>query len=706
MNRRMIDNMSLAMSDVYAACVDRILVNLARHFAFIKEGAPVPASWDYQIRKLAEMGQVTQESERIILETLGGADEALQAMLEATIMDSLKGLDKPLKQAAERGLTLGGGIIPPEIAPRQMQAFAAYYQQSADKLNLVNTVMLESTQQAYAATVADIATKIDTTQKILNAATGQVVTGTESFNKVLHDSVRQMVDNGITGFIDHGGHHWSPEAYVAMDTRTTMTNTGRAAVWEQADQYGVDLYQVSSHDGARPLCYPWQGKVISRNGWTGEVEDGDGNKVTVHSESEIESFRYGGGLFGVNCGHYPIPFVPGFSRIRPPEQNEEQNAKEYAESQQQRALERELRAERRELAVMKAQGATDEEIQAQKFRVKNASKNLDDFCDETGRARQRAREYTPINATFPDGYKQTKYEQGIKRRDPNKPTPAQPAPAQPAPITPQKPIAERISDYDDRIIKMDEDRIAWKKTFTDEERRQDWFKKEDEKRVAEIDKLKQERNSLKYVENLPKTGISERSLTKWDHTPTTDEIIANLGGLDKTSGSCASLTFAYAGNRGGYDVLDFRGGNSRYHFSMCSNIDKIANIPGIDGVVLRNRSDYTTAHQLMAQMTEGKEYFFGVAKHAAVVRKTATGFEYLEMQGGADYNGFKELNDNVLKWRFGCRKSHTIYGMPHEIPGELMEIDKMKENADFLEVLKYINTAASEQKKGVGGGLR
>ena len=414
MNRRMIDGMSLAMSDVYAACVDRILINLARHFAFIKEGAPVPASWDYQIRKLAEMGQVTRESEAIILDTLGGADKALQAMLEATIRDSLQGLDKPLKQAAERGLTLGGGIIPQEIAPRQMQAFAAYYQQSADKLNLVNTVMLESTQQAYAATVADIATKIDTTQKILNAASGEVITGTESFNKVLHDSVRQMVDNGITGFIDHGGHHWSPEAYVAMDTRTTMTNTGRAAVWEEAETFGVDLYQVSSHDGARPLCYPWQGKVISRNGWTGEVEDGDGNKVTVHSESEIESFRYGGGLFGVNCGHYPIPFVPGFSRIRPPEQNAEENAKEYAESQQQRALERNLREERRELAVMKAQGATEDEINAQKLRVKNASKELDDFCDETGRARQRGREYTPINAKFPDDYKQTRYEQGIR----------------------------------------------------------------------------------------------------------------------------------------------------------------------------------------------------------------------------------------------------------------------------------------------------
>ena len=63
---------------------------------------------------------------------------------------------------------------------------------------------------------------------------------------------------------------------------------------------------------------------------------------------------------------------------------------------------------------MKAQGATEDEINAQKLRVKNASKELDDFCDETGRARQRGREYTPINAKFPDDYKQTRYEQGIR----------------------------------------------------------------------------------------------------------------------------------------------------------------------------------------------------------------------------------------------------------------------------------------------------
>ena len=167
MNPRFIEEMGFRMGEVYAAVTDQILINLARHFKYIKDGASIGGAWEYQVQKLAEMGQVTRETEAIILEMLGDADEALQGVLEAAIRDGLKNVEKPLKKAAEKGLLLGEGFLPPEVAPRQMQAFQAFYKQSADKLNLVNTVMLESTQQAYQATIADIAARMSTTQEIL-----------------------------------------------------------------------------------------------------------------------------------------------------------------------------------------------------------------------------------------------------------------------------------------------------------------------------------------------------------------------------------------------------------------------------------------------------------------------------------------------------------------------------------------------------------
>jgi hypothetical protein len=394
----MFEEMGWRMGEVYGAVTDRILINLARHFQYIKDGAIPGGAWDYQIRKLAEVGQVRDETIRIMYESLAGEDQALQELLTECIARSIEKNEPALQAAADRGLLTGN---PVEMQPNQTQAFRAYYEQSADKLNLVNTVMLESTEAVYTGTVADIVARMQRTQGILNTGAGAVITGVESMNSAIREGVQQMVENGITGFIDHGGHHWSPEAYVEMDIRTTMANTARAATTEQMQDFGCDLFCVSWHDGARPLCYPWQGKVISESGWRGEVEDLDGNTVTVYA---LEDTSYGepAGLFGINCGHFKIPFIPGYSIARQPEQDEETNEREYQESQQQRALERQLRYEKRDLAVLKAQSAPEEQIRAQRGRVSDARDKLDAFCDETGRARRRSRETTPINATWPD----------------------------------------------------------------------------------------------------------------------------------------------------------------------------------------------------------------------------------------------------------------------------------------------------------------
>ncbi|MBQ5894116.1 MAG: hypothetical protein IIW74_03130, partial [Rikenellaceae bacterium] len=200
-----IEELSWRMGEVYEAVVNRILVNLARHFRFIEAGEIPSGAWEYQVKKLAEMGQINRETERIILDMLGDADGALQALLEESILNGLRDAEPALRSAAEKGFLSGGSNIPPVLAPNQMQAFRAFYAQSADKLNLVNTVMLESTQAAFAATVSDIAVRIANTQGILNVASGEVVTGVSAWNKAMRDAVNKMVDNGLTGYIDHAG---------------------------------------------------------------------------------------------------------------------------------------------------------------------------------------------------------------------------------------------------------------------------------------------------------------------------------------------------------------------------------------------------------------------------------------------------------------------------------------------------------------------
>lgn len=178
------------------------------------------------------------------------------------------------------------------------------------------------------------------------------------------------------------------------------------------------------------------------------------------------------------------------------------------------------------------------------------------------------------------------------------------------------------------------------------------------------------------------------------------EIISRIGGGDLTQGSCSSLAFAYAGNVCGLDVLDFRDGISRSMFSRSSVIMEIAEKAG--GLVVEHTDDLKKAKDLLKTIKEGREYYFTCGAHAAIVRKVESGFEYLELQSSSR-NGFKPLNTDVLKWRFGAKKSHSLGGQKYQTKECIIDIELLRNNRGFQKMLGYINTEASKQRKGMGG---
>lgn len=182
-----------------------------------------------------------------------------------------------------------------------------------------------------------------------------------------------------------------------------------------------------------------------------------------------------------------------------------------------------------------------------------------------------------------------------------------------------------------------------------------------------------------------------------------EDIIARIGGGDLTKGSCSSLALAYAGNKGGLDVLDFRGGNSQTQFSYRTTINAIAEKVG--GFVVNKFSDYDAASELFQKMSDGKEYYFACAAHASIVRKSANGLEYLELQSATD-NGFKPLNKEVLKLRFGAKRSRTMYRKKVAISSCIIDIELLNQSTGFRTMLGYINTNKGGQKKGVKGTIK
>lgn len=214
-----------------------------------------------------------------------------------------------------------------------------------------------------------------------------------------------------------------------------------------------------------------------------------------------------------------------------------------------------------------------------------------------------------------------------------------------------------------------------------QEQIEDIKRRAEERRVA----MSFSTNELEEISNeLASSHIQYNHVEMLKSKLSEDEIIARVGGGDMTRGSCASVAFAFIANTFGMDVLDFRDGDSRTYFSTLGNLMKIAKKIGGYG------SYSTRGLELMGKTQIGKLYYLTYGRHAAVTRRTATGYEFLELQSPLD-NGWKKLNGKIFEKRFHGRGA---------CPGILIDVDLLKQDKSFRSMMGYINTKPSEQKKG------
>ncbi len=385
---------------MYADVQNALIVNIARHFKITDNMSRA----DWRVQKLSELGAVRKESAKIIADLTGRRKSAIEKALSKAAERAADETDAIVGAASRLGFisTASGDIT---TSAGVSNAVANYAAQAVDKTNLVNTVMLNSSISQFRWAVANIDNelgkarlkaiqaafntieagelqeKLAFAQRVLNQAAGEVILGTEAITTAVRQTVKALADRGITGFIDAAGHHWSPEAYVMMDVRTTVHNTAIEAQRSRSAEHGVSTFQITSHAGARPLCEPYQGGIYSWDGTSGVVYD---LNDTPYNYEPIENTSYGepAGIFGINCGHDPVTFVDGYSVPRYERtEDKEANDRLYQETQEQRALERSVRQAKTEAAAMKAAG-DEEGFRKAAERVKAREARLNAFTKE------------------------------------------------------------------------------------------------------------------------------------------------------------------------------------------------------------------------------------------------------------------------------------------------------------------------------------
>ena len=234
------------------------------------------------------------------------------------------------------------------------ELLAAFQAQTAGQLkNLTRTMGFKNT-------ALGVTGVLNAYQREMDLALLKVATGIFSYDKAVNDCVHRLAQSGLRSVNYESGRTYQLDTAVRMSVRTGLSQLAGKIMESNLAQTGQDLVITSQHMGSRPDHAPWQNKVFSYSGKNKKYPD------------FFKETGYGTaiGLKGVNCTHDFYPFWEGASII--PEDIKEPdsviiNGKEYnyyQATQQQRKMERDIRATKREIEAQRSISGSTTELQS------------------------------------------------------------------------------------------------------------------------------------------------------------------------------------------------------------------------------------------------------------------------------------------------------------------------------------------------------
>lgn len=369
-----------------------IMQNIIRH---VKDYGQLIDSDDWMLQMLAELGKLNKENIAIIARAVGLSKRAVEKMCYDVADVVIERIEPGFSELERIGIV--EGAVPVRESKNLQKAVKTVQDQAWDTLNTCNTMMLYKAQDAYKELVQKTVSKakeIANKQEFLDIlgkhATAEVI-GSESRQQAIRSVIKEFNEKGIPAFVDKKGRQWTPEAYVSMTLRATAGNVSTEAMMARMNDRGLSLIQISSHAGARPKCAKDQGKIFDRNNGSGYVEDLNGKKIRFYP---LSSSSYGepDGILGINCGHHGTPFIPGISRQRYfPTEDFEENDTLYKKMQTQRALERDVRKQKR-LCMLYDEAEDKDAFEEAAVKLKSKEVLLSDYIKKNDLIRRKDRE--------------------------------------------------------------------------------------------------------------------------------------------------------------------------------------------------------------------------------------------------------------------------------------------------------------------------
>ena len=327
----------------------------------------------------AELGSLTTLTYPEYLSTQTALRNAIAAIGTGAWIATQRELSKVLREAAERSLE-------GDERTYQRAAKAGLLREAPPLAE--SRIMNETLARNYSATLGRLSPVFTKAQNIplgvLDNAYFSVQSGGASIQQAIKTAVNTLAEDGIRAAIYPSGRSMAIPEFTRMIVRTSVLQNTVELNFQRAQEYGSDLILISSHAGARPRCFPFQGRVYSMSG-----------QHPKYPPFSSTSYGEPAGIFGISCGHFPIVFVPGLSREPTAEDRDpaaaagRDNATEYENSQIQRYNERRIRAWKRRAESFEEAGIDSSKART-KVREWQATQRK--FIERVGRTRRYDRE--------------------------------------------------------------------------------------------------------------------------------------------------------------------------------------------------------------------------------------------------------------------------------------------------------------------------
>ena len=371
-----IEKLTVKVSNIFSELEVRIMTDIVRR---MKENSFASASVDWQISRLQQLGMAEEDIRGWIQSALQATDAEMDRIFSDEVYKQYYEQEHFFKLAGMQQIPLEENFVLQQLIEATKKQLQGEYKNLTGSMGFA--IRNPATGRIQSSPL------LEYYRTTMDQAVIDIKSGAFDYNTVLKRTVNQMTASGLR-YIEYDSGHRDRIDVAARRAILTGFRQVQGKIMEMlANQLGTDLYEVSYHVGARPTHQPWQGKVWSMQ----ELKQ-------VCGLGEIT------GLKGINCYHDYKPIPPGAKRTYTDEQlqkmlEEENTPKEYNGKQyttyealqQQRKMERGMRAQRQKIKLLQQGGADEQEIILAKAKYQGQMQTYKDFSEKMKLPEQKAR---------------------------------------------------------------------------------------------------------------------------------------------------------------------------------------------------------------------------------------------------------------------------------------------------------------------------